>query len=355
MASLNQYLLSRVSQECAETAQAFSKLFDYGLTHRHPVTKELAISKASQEVNDILGTIDLLQEVGVELFGIGNPDKRYAKKLKIFRNMQLSIDERCLILSDVELEKLNAMFPEERPLKQAPTAELTNTEETIRTLHMNHPELFNRDIHLDMLLEIARVKNVPLPYAEGSWQQQMQANPPHINSRPIKMLIGIEDTNTPESQWAELHRMAPEFFCEDGTIDLFKISIACRLLENKKKFQGPSDQLLRTVDYTEQTQTVDSVAQSAVDRLRKDYPEYFDIRGNITESGNAAISAMLRGEEVYRQELPEIKRNADGTLDCSELVHGGKEALVNAANGTVPHEDGTIGTVKTDGGIVTTL
>lgn len=238
MASLQQYLLSRVSQECAETAQAFSKLFDYGLYHRHPVTKELAISKASQEVNDILGTIDLLQEIGVELFGIGNPEKRNAKKLKIFRNMQLSIDERCLILSNEELEKLNAMFPEERPLKQAPPPELEDVEETIRSLHMSHPELFARDIHLDMLLEIARVKNAPLPSEEGSWQQRMQANPPHINSRPAKMLIGIEDTNARESQWAELQRMAPEFFGEDGTIDLLKISIACRLLENKKKFAG---------------------------------------------------------------------------------------------------------------------
>lgn len=245
MASLAQYLLSRVSQECAETAQAFSKLFDYGLYHRHPVTKELAISKASQEVNDILGTIDLLQEVGVELFGIGNPEKREAKKLKIFRNMQLSIDERCLILSNAELEKLNAMFPDEKPLKQAPPAELVDVEEIIRTLHMNHPQLFARDIHLDMLLEIARVKNVRLS-----------------SDAPI---------------------------------------------------------------------------------LSRD-----EARAHLTTTWQPQVDSVNSGDALVRA------ATEHAAVICAPL-EASLAKNQESQNGTVPHEEGTIGTVKTDGGIVTTL
>jgi hypothetical protein len=190
MQSLVQYLLNRSTEECCEAGQAFSKLFTFGVHHRHPVTKDLAITKAAQEINDILGVVDMLRDFGVDIFGIGKPEAIEAKKLKIFRNMQESIDAGAVVLTTEELAQLNASYPNERPLVQ------------------------------------------PQGHAGD--------------------------------QLAKLRQMCPELFREDGTLDQFRASIATRLFVN------------------------------------------------------------------HTQRPP-------------------------AAAGTVPHEDGTIGTVKTDGGIVTTL
>lgn len=116
MQSLVQYLLNRTTEECCEAGQAFSKLFTFGVNHRHPVTKEPAIMKAAQEINDILGVVDMLRDFGVDVFGIGKPEAIEAKKLKMFRNMQESIDAGTVVLTADELARLNAAYPDEKPL-----------------------------------------------------------------------------------------------------------------------------------------------------------------------------------------------------------------------------------------------
>lgn len=171
MQSLVQYLLTRGTEECCEAGQAFSKLFTFGVHHRHPVTKDLAITKASKEINDILGVVAMLRDFGVDIFGIGKPEDIEAKKLKIFRNMQESIDVGALVLTPDEMARLNATYPDEKPLKPAPVSTL-DFGTMIAELHKHHPELFVKDIHVDMLIEIAKVKGVkvpqrPLPIEDG--------------------------------------------------------------------------------------------------------------------------------------------------------------------------------------------
>jgi len=113
--NLEEYLLNRMGEEAAEITQASTKMLSFGITHRVPSNRMAASDCLVGEINDVLGVADFLNEIGVELFGIGKPQARKAKIQKIIAYMQVSIDAGCLTLTDEQLDKINARN-EGRPL-----------------------------------------------------------------------------------------------------------------------------------------------------------------------------------------------------------------------------------------------
>lgn len=81
-----EYLLSCLSEECAETSQMVSKSLRFGLYGDYEGNRN--IERVSAEINDIFAIVELLIEAGVDI----NIDKRLIemKREKVKKYMELS-------------------------------------------------------------------------------------------------------------------------------------------------------------------------------------------------------------------------------------------------------------------------
>lgn len=86
----SEHLLTCVSEECVEiaqiamrTSQAASKALRFGLDDGYPGTDRSNRADLVREVNDLLGALEGLQEMGVDFPGLYSRDAIDAKKAKI--------------------------------------------------------------------------------------------------------------------------------------------------------------------------------------------------------------------------------------------------------------------------------
>ncbi len=75
------YLLICLSEECSEIIQAVSKVLRFGPKDAKWGNKRSNIERVSDEVNDLLGVLELVQEIFPELKI--DPEKIRAKKEKV--------------------------------------------------------------------------------------------------------------------------------------------------------------------------------------------------------------------------------------------------------------------------------
>jgi NTP pyrophosphatase (non-canonical NTP hydrolase) len=73
--SVNNLILSILSEECSETAQAISKIHRFGPDNFNPTTKIKNIDKLKEEIADVQGMIKLVTRLGIVKFEQGELDK----------------------------------------------------------------------------------------------------------------------------------------------------------------------------------------------------------------------------------------------------------------------------------------
>lgn len=79
-----------IAQASLRVAQAASKALRFGLDDGYPGTDRTNREDLVKEVNDLLGTLELLQEQGVELPGLFDRGAIDAKKAKVERYLNYS-------------------------------------------------------------------------------------------------------------------------------------------------------------------------------------------------------------------------------------------------------------------------
>lgn len=90
MMNKTEYLLMCASEECGEIIQAIGKIGRFGEDDCHPEGGLLNNEHLVKEVNDLLGVLELLEENGVSLRGIGCRIDIDEKKSKVERWMKYS-------------------------------------------------------------------------------------------------------------------------------------------------------------------------------------------------------------------------------------------------------------------------
>lgn len=83
-----EYLLSCLIEECAEVIQRATKAQRFGVNEVQPGQDQNNIDRLSDELADLEGTIQLLQDEGVNLCRL--PDAVEAKKKKVREFMEYS-------------------------------------------------------------------------------------------------------------------------------------------------------------------------------------------------------------------------------------------------------------------------
>ncbi|KFZ25570.1 MAG: hypothetical protein KQ78_02236 [Candidatus Izimaplasma bacterium HR2] len=91
-----EYLLMCASEECGEIIQAIGKIGRFGGVNFHPKTDISNNEQLVLEVNDLLGILELLEENGVLLGGIGCRGDIDEKKHKVEQWMEYSRDNGIL-------------------------------------------------------------------------------------------------------------------------------------------------------------------------------------------------------------------------------------------------------------------
>lgn len=94
--SKEQYLLSCLSEECAEVVQRVTKILRFGMTNIQQGQSEDNRERLIYEINDIFGVIELLEENGLDLSTIGDHTQIGKKKAKLLKYMKFSEEKGIL-------------------------------------------------------------------------------------------------------------------------------------------------------------------------------------------------------------------------------------------------------------------
>lgn len=94
-----EYYLVCGAEEAGEVAQCFTKILRFGPDSVNPLLEQPSPTNTEDlvlEVNDILAILELLQENGLVLNGLGNREAIEKKKAKVKRLMSYDIDRGIL-------------------------------------------------------------------------------------------------------------------------------------------------------------------------------------------------------------------------------------------------------------------
>lgn len=92
-------LIDSLAEECAEIAQRCSKANRFGPGEIQPGQPHRNSERIEGELNDLLGVVDLLNELGVLNFK-PDPERIRAKKVKVVKFLDYSME--CGVLVDRE-------------------------------------------------------------------------------------------------------------------------------------------------------------------------------------------------------------------------------------------------------------
>ena len=93
---LQEYLLVKLMEECAEVNKCVSKMLIFGIDNQSPFKDQTNLEELHSEVNDILAILEMLAGSGICLYR--DDDKVSAKIYKVKHYMQES--KRLGILED---------------------------------------------------------------------------------------------------------------------------------------------------------------------------------------------------------------------------------------------------------------
>jgi len=91
--NITEHLIAIVMEECAEIAQAASKMLRFGLDDGYPGSDRTNRDDLVREVNDLLGVLELLEEYGIKLPGIGDQRMIVDKKNRIKEYLNYSQEQ----------------------------------------------------------------------------------------------------------------------------------------------------------------------------------------------------------------------------------------------------------------------
>lgn len=91
------YLLTKLAEECNEVAQRCHKAQCFTLEEVQPGQELTNEERIAQELNDLFGTIEVLQEAGVKLPGLSDRKAIDAKKAKLRKFLAYSRERLVLI------------------------------------------------------------------------------------------------------------------------------------------------------------------------------------------------------------------------------------------------------------------
>ncbi len=91
-----QYLLTCLSEECAEVVQRCTKALRFGLEEVQEGQLLDNRERLIYELNDILAVIELLEEHGLDLSDIGNKEQIDKKKAKLYKYGKYSVSKGIL-------------------------------------------------------------------------------------------------------------------------------------------------------------------------------------------------------------------------------------------------------------------
>lgn len=84
-----EWLLIKLSEECAEVIQECTKSLCYGLSHKNPYSEGGATNRdlLNEELNDVIGVLRLLAEYDVIPFEV-DEGKVLQKKIKVLKSKE---------------------------------------------------------------------------------------------------------------------------------------------------------------------------------------------------------------------------------------------------------------------------
>lgn len=91
-----EHALACLAEECTEVMHAATKAMRFGLDDGHPERDTNNADDLVRELNDVLGVIEVLRELGVPLPGLGDPAAIRAKRDKVHRLMDYAEQRGCL-------------------------------------------------------------------------------------------------------------------------------------------------------------------------------------------------------------------------------------------------------------------
>lgn len=109
-----EFLLGKLAEEANEVSHIALKTQLFGLSASHPDTGETNIDALARELNDLLGIVKMIQELGVEFKNLNHPRELRAKEIKVWKMLGNAIkrDENLparlsMDLQDLLRKKLN--------------------------------------------------------------------------------------------------------------------------------------------------------------------------------------------------------------------------------------------------------
>ena len=97
-----EHLLTCLAEECAEVQQAVAKALRFGLDDGYPGTTRTNADDIAKELNDVLAVAALLQEEGVNLFGMFNKQHTIEKQAKVQHYMEYA-EQRGTLTPNAEI------------------------------------------------------------------------------------------------------------------------------------------------------------------------------------------------------------------------------------------------------------
>lgn len=94
--NVSEHLLTCLAEEGGEIALAAHKALRFGIDDGYPGTDRTNRCDIVQEVNDLLGVIELLSEHGITLDGLFDRSAIEAKKAKVRKYMDYAAERGCL-------------------------------------------------------------------------------------------------------------------------------------------------------------------------------------------------------------------------------------------------------------------
>jgi NTP pyrophosphatase (non-canonical NTP hydrolase) len=103
MMNIHEHLLTCLAEESGEIAQAAHKALRFGIDDGYPGTERTNRRDIVQEVNDLIGVLELLCENGIRLDGLLDREAIEAKKTKVKKYMEYAVERGCLDLTGARL------------------------------------------------------------------------------------------------------------------------------------------------------------------------------------------------------------------------------------------------------------
>lgn len=94
--SYEEYLLTKLAEECCEVAQRATKAQCFGLAEVQPGQSLNNAERIMDELEDVRVIVEMLREQGALSFGPIDPERFAAKRAKVERYMQYSREQGCL-------------------------------------------------------------------------------------------------------------------------------------------------------------------------------------------------------------------------------------------------------------------